>query len=80
MMNLILEKIALTPMNSENIKASLKILWQGLLAIFIVIGLIILAVQLTKFCVKKAENAKKARAEKIAAREASDEEAGNESR
>ena len=80
MMNLILEKIALTPMNSENIKASLKILWQGLLAIFIVIGLIILAVQLTKFCVKKAEDAKKARAEKIAAREASDEEAGNVSR
>lgn len=70
----------LTPMKWENIKPTLTILWQGLVAIFVVIGLIILAVQLTKFCVKKAENAKKARAEKIAAREASDEEAGKESR
>ena len=48
---------------SETLKASLKILWQGLLAIFIVIGLIILAVQITKFCVNKAETAKKAREE-----------------
>lgn len=75
MMNLILEKIALTPMNSENIKASLKILWQGLLAIFIVIGLIILAVQLTKFCVNKAEAAKKAREEKKATAAATDQSA-----
>lgn len=49
----------LTPMKWENIKPTLTILWQGLVAIFVVIGLIILAVQLTKFCVKKAENAKK---------------------
>lgn len=47
-------------MNPDTLKASLKIMWQGLLAIFIVIGLIILAVQLTKFCVNKAESAKKA--------------------
>lgn len=70
MLNLILEKLTLTPMNSENLKASFRILWQGLLAIFIVIGLIILAVQLTKFCVNKAEAAKKAREEKKAEAEA----------
>lgn len=56
----------LTPMNKENLKHALTITWQGLLAIFIVIGLIILAVQLTKFCVNKAEAAKKAREEKKA--------------
>ena len=70
MLNLILEKLTLTPMNSENLKTSFRILWQGLLAIFIVIGLIILAVQLTKFCVNKAEAAKKAREEKKAEAEA----------
>ncbi len=43
----------LTPMNWENILASLTIMWQGLLAIFIVIGLIILAVQITIFSIKK---------------------------
>ena len=43
----------LTPMNLENIMASLTIMWQGLLAIFIVIGLIILAVQITIFSIKK---------------------------
>lgn len=71
MLNLILEQLTLTPMNKENLKASFRILWQGLLAIFIVIGLIILAVQLTKFCVNKAENAKKAREAKKAACDAS---------
>ena len=43
----------LTPMNLENILASLTIMWQGLLAIFIVIGLIILAVQITSFSIRK---------------------------
>ncbi|MBR7161227.1 MAG: hypothetical protein IKD07_02305 [Clostridia bacterium] len=43
----------LTPMNVENILASLTIMWQGLLAIFIVIGLIIIAVQITIFSIKK---------------------------
>lgn len=43
----------LTPMNLENIFASLTIMWQGLLAIFIVIGLIILAVQITSFSIRK---------------------------
>ena len=36
----------LTPMNGENLIASLTILWKGLLAIFIVIALIILSVKL----------------------------------
>ena len=43
----------LTPMNLENILTSLTIMCQGLLAIFIVIGLIILAVQITIFSIKK---------------------------
>lgn len=43
----------LTPMNIENILKSLTIMWQGLLAIFIVIGLIVLAVQLTSFTIRK---------------------------
>lgn len=65
----------LTPMNKENLKHALTITWQGLLAIFIVIGLIILAVQLTKFCVNKAEDAKKAREDKKAASAANDQSA-----
>jgi hypothetical protein len=36
-----------------NILTSLTIMWQGLLAIFIVIGLIIRAVQITSFSVRK---------------------------
>ena len=43
----------LTPMNMENILKSLTIMWQGLLAIFIVIGLIVLTVQITNFCIRK---------------------------
>lgn len=37
----------------ENILKSLTIMWQGLLAIFIVIGLIVLTVQITNFCIRK---------------------------
>ena len=40
-------------MNIENILKSLTIMWQGLLAIFIVIGLIVLAVQITSFTIRK---------------------------
>ena len=43
----------LTPMNIENILKSLTIMWQGLLAIFIVIGLIVLAVQITSFTIRR---------------------------
>ncbi len=44
MMNMLLAFENLSPMNTEVLKTSLNILWQGLLAIFIVIGLIIIAV------------------------------------
>ena len=40
-------------MNIENILKSLTIMWQGLLAIFIVIGLIVLAVQITSFTIRR---------------------------
>ena len=43
----------LTPMNMTNILASLQIMWQGLLAIFVVIALIIIAVKLTIFSINK---------------------------
>ena len=47
MLNMLLAFENLSPMNTEVLKASLNILWQGLLAIFIVIGLIIVAVTVT---------------------------------
>lgn len=49
----------LTPMNLENILASLQIMWQGLLAIFVVIALIIAVVLFTNFAVNKIEKMKK---------------------
>lgn len=51
----------LNPLDWENIKPTLKILWQGLLAIFVVIGIIIAIVSLINFCIAKAEHAKKLR-------------------
>lgn len=53
----------LDPMNWSVIKHTLNFLWQGLLAIFVVIGLIIIAVKLTSFIIAKCEKAKKAREE-----------------
>lgn len=53
----------LTPMNWAVIKPALHFLWKGLLAIFVVIGLIIIAVKLTSFAISKSEEAKKRRAE-----------------
>lgn len=53
----------LTPMNWSVIKHALNFLWQGLLAIFIVIGLIVIAVKLTSFIIAKCEEAKKRREE-----------------
>ena len=49
----------LTPMNWEVIEPALNFLWQGLLAIFVVIGLIIVAVKATASVINSAENAKK---------------------
>lgn len=53
----------LTPMNWEVILPALNFLWQGLLAIFVVIGLIILAVKLTAFAIAKCDEIKKRREE-----------------
>ena len=60
MMNLILAAFDnLTPMNWSVIKPALNFLWQGLLAIFIVIGLIIVAVKITSIAINKTEEAKR---------------------
>ena len=53
----------LTPMNWEVIAPALNFLWQGLLAIFVVIGLIIVAVKLTAFAIAKCDEMKKRREE-----------------
>jgi hypothetical protein len=49
----------LDPMNWAVIKPALNFLWQGLLAIFVVIGAIIIAVKLTQLAIDGAEKAKK---------------------
>ena len=54
----------LTPMNWEVLEPALNFLWQGMLAIFVVIGLIIVAVKLTAFAITKADEAKKRKDEK----------------
>lgn len=45
----------MTPLNEENILKALTILWQGLLAIFVTIAIIIAAVALIRFCILRAE-------------------------
>jgi Na+-transporting methylmalonyl-CoA/oxaloacetate decarboxylase gamma subunit len=45
-------------MNPDVIKASLQIMWQGLLAIFVVIALIIIVVQLTVFFINQMNKIK----------------------
>ena len=53
----------LTPMNWTVIKHALNVLWQGLLAIFVVIGLIVIAVKITNYIIVKSDEAKKSREE-----------------
>ena len=53
----------LNPMNWEVIKPALNFLWQGMLAIFVVIGLIIVTVKVTSLCIKNATEAKKRKEE-----------------
>lgn len=53
----------LTPMNWTVIKHALNFLWQGLLAIFVVIGLIVIAVKITNYIIVKSDEAKKSREE-----------------
>ncbi len=52
-----------TPLNWENIKNSLTITWKGLLAIFVVIFIIILAVGLVNGAINKVQEAKKQKEE-----------------
>ena len=59
----------LTPMNMDVILPALDFLWKGLLAIFVVIGLIIITVKLTALAIAKIEQIKKTREETIAARQ-----------
>lgn len=63
MLHLLLAFENLSPMNWEVIKPALNFLWQGLLAIFVVIGLIIIAVKLTALAIDKAAQVKKQREE-----------------
>ena len=53
----------LTPMNWEVLKPALNFLWQGMLAIFVVIGLIIVTVKITAYAIAKADEAKKRKEE-----------------
>ena len=67
MFNLLAAFDNLTPMNWDVLKPALNFLWQGLLAIFVVIGLIILTVKACNYAIVKAEEMKKEReAAKIA--------------
>ena len=63
MLNMLLAFENLQPMNREVIKPTLIFLWQGLLAIFVVIGLIILCVKVTSFAIAKSAEIKKRREE-----------------
>jgi hypothetical protein len=49
----------LDPMNKGALIPALNFLWQGLLAIFVVIGAIIIVVKLTQLAIDGAEKAKK---------------------
>ena len=55
----------LTPMNWEVIAPALNFLWQGLLAIFVVIGLIIIAVKITAWAIAKCGEIKARREEAL---------------
>ena len=63
MLNVLLATFNLDPMNWSVIKPALHFLWQGLLAIFVVIGLIVIAVKLTSFIISKCAEVKKKREE-----------------
>lgn len=63
MLNMLLAFDNLTPMNWEVLKHALNFLWQGLLAIFVVIALIIITVKLTALAIDKATEAQKRREE-----------------
>ena len=62
----------LNPMNWEVLKPALNFLWQGLLAIFVVIGLIIIVVKITASTISKCDAMKKRREEAMQNAENSD--------
>ena len=51
----------LNPMNMDVIFKALNILWQGMLAIFVVIGLIVITVKIANAIIVNAEKAKQER-------------------
>ncbi|MBQ7369804.1 MAG: hypothetical protein IJW58_02370 [Clostridia bacterium] len=53
----------LTPMNWDVLKPALNFLWQGMLAIFVVIGLIIISVKITSYAIAAANESKKRKEE-----------------
>ncbi len=63
MLNLVLA------VNTENLLKSLNVLWQGLLAIFIVVAIVIVVTYLLKYVVVKITDAKEKSAEKTASDE-----------
>lgn len=50
-MNYLLSAPKLDQLNWETVKDALTILWQGLLAIFVVIAIIIIVLKLVNFCI-----------------------------
>ncbi len=66
MLNLLLAFDNLIPMNWDVLLPALNFLWQGLLAIFVVIGLIIITVKLTALIIDKAMAWKKQKEEQAA--------------
>ena len=62
----------LQPMRWDALGPALNFLWQGLLAIFVVIGLIIVAVKVTAWAIAKAGEMKKRREEMKKAQEEND--------
>ena len=53
----------LTPMNWDVLKPALNFLWQGMLAIFVVIGLIIISVKITSYAIAATNESKKRKEE-----------------
>lgn len=53
----------LKPMDKDTIFKALNILWQGLLAIFVVIGLIVISVKIANAIINKVKKMKKAKEE-----------------
>jgi len=53
----------LKPMDKDTIFKSLNILWQGLLAIFVVIGLIVISVKIASAIINKVQKIKKEKEE-----------------